>query len=187
LTKHVVGHADANLGAVTANARAARMIDNAKEWLGTSVGSEEAYLALRGLRTLNVRLRHHHQAGLAMARWLAVRPEVARVLHPGLESDPGHALWQRDYTGACGLFGAILQPASEEALAAFLDGLELFGMGYSWGGYESLIIPFDPRSYRTATTWQAAGPALRLHIGLDDIEDLKDDLTAAFARLTAAG
>ncbi len=186
LTKHVVGHADANLGAVTANARAARMIDNAKEWLGTSVGSEEVYLALRGLRTLHVRLRHHHEAGLAMARWLATRPEVARVLHPGLESDPGHALWTRDYTGACGLFGAILNPASDNALAAFLDGLELFGMGYSWGGYESLIIPFDPRSYRTATKWTAEGPAIRVHIGLDDIEDLKDDLTAAFARLTTA-
>lgn len=187
LTKHVVGHADANLGAVTANSRAARMIDNAKEWLGTSVGSEEAYLALRGLRTLHVRLRHHHEAGLAMAQWLAKRPEVARVLHPGLESDPGHALWKRDYTGACGLFAAILKPISEKALGAFLDGLELFGMGYSWGGYESLIIPFDPRSYRTATKWTAEGPAIRLHIGLDDIADLQDDLTAAFARLTTAG
>jgi cystathionine beta-lyase len=142
---------------------------------------------LRGLRTLDVRLRHHHQAGLAMARWLAGRPEVARVLHPGLETDPGHSLWLRDYTGACGLFGAILQPASEQALAAFLDGLELFGMGYSWGGYESLIIPFDPRSYRTATSWRAEGQAVRLHIGLDDIEDLKDDLAAAFARLSGAG
>lgn len=186
LTKHVVGHADANLGAVTANARAARMIDNAKEWLGTSVGSEEAYLALRGLRTLHVRLRHHHEAGLDMANWLAKRPEIARLLHPGLDTDPGHALWTRDYTGACGLFGAILKPVSETALAAFLDGLELFGMGYSWGGYESLIIPFDPRSYRTATAWTAEGPAIRLHIGLDDIQDLKDDLTAAFARLTTA-
>lgn len=187
LTKHVVGHADANLGAVTANGRAARMIDNAKEWLGTSVGSEEAYLALRGLRTLHVRLRHHHEAGLAMAQWLAKRPEIARVLHPGLESDPGHSLWARDYTGACGLFAAILKPVSEKALGAFLDGLELFGMGYSWGGYESLIIPFDPRSYRTATNWTAEGPAIRLHIGLDDIADLQDDLTAAFARLTTAG
>lgn len=186
LTKHVVGHADANLGSVTANARAARAIDNAKEWLGTSVGSEETYLALRGLRTLDVRMRHHHQAGLAMAKWLAGRPEVARVIHPALEGDPGHALWRRDYSGACGLFGAILKPASDKALAAFLDGLELFGMGYSWGGYESLIIPFDPSSYRTATKWTAEGPALRLHIGLDDIEDLKDDLTAAFARLAAA-
>lgn len=187
LTKHVVGHADANLGSVTANARAAEYIDNAKEWLGTSVGSEEAYLALRGLRTLDLRLRHHHQAGLAMARWLAERPEVARVIHPGLESDPGHALWKRDYLGACGLFAAILKPASQKALAAFLDGLELFGMGYSWGGYESLIIPFDPSSYRTATTWVAEGPAIRLHIGLDDIEDLKADLSSAFDRLTATG
>lgn len=186
LTKHVVGHADANLGSVTGNARAAKHLINAKEWLGTSVGSEEAYLALRGLRTLDVRLRHHMQAGLEMARWLHERPEVARVLHPGLESDPGHALWKRDCTGACGLFGAILNPASETALAAFLDGLDLFGMGYSWGGYESLVIPFDPSSYRTATKWTAEGPALRFHIGLDDLDDLKADLSAAFDRLRAA-
>lgn len=186
LTKHVVGHADANLGSVTANARAAKYLDNIKEWLGTSVGSEEAYLALRGLRTLHVRMAHHHEAGLEMARWLAQRPEVARVMHPALDCDPGHALWARDYTGACGLFGAILKPASQKAMAAFLDGLELFGMGYSWGGYESLIIPFDPTSYRTATTWHAEGPAIRLHIGLDDIDDLKADLSSAFDRLRAA-
>lgn len=184
LTKHVVGHADANLGSVTGNARAAKHLINAKEWLGTSVGSEEAYLALRGLRTLDVRLRHHMQAGLAMAKWLGERPQVARVLHPGLEGDPGHSLWRRDYTGACGLFGVILKPASEAALAAFLDGLELFGMGYSWGGFESLVIPFDPSTYRTATKWEAEGPALRFHIGLDDVEDLKADLSAAFDRLS---
>ncbi|MEQ1716741.1 MAG: PLP-dependent transferase, partial [Hyphomicrobium sp.] len=186
-TKYIVGHADAMLGVVTANKRAARHIENAKEGLGTSPGSEETYLALRGLRTLDVRLRHHMKAGLEMARWLTTRAEVARVIHPALESHPGHALWKRDFSGASGLFAVILKPATEKALAAFVDGLELFGMGYSWGGYESLIIPFDPSSYRTATPWKAEGPALRFHIGLDDVEDLKADLTAGFERLRAAG
>lgn len=182
-TKYIVGHADALLGAVTANARAAQYLDNAKEALGTCPGSEETYLALRGMRTLHVRLAHHMRAALEMARWLEGRSEVARVLHPGLESHPGHGIWQRDFTGASGLFTIVLNPASENALAAFLDGLKLFGMGYSWGGYESLIIPFDPQAYRTATRWTSDGPALRLHIGLEDINDLKADLEAAFIRL----
>jgi cysteine-S-conjugate beta-lyase len=182
-TKYIVGHADAMLGAVTANARAAKHLDNAKEALGTCPGSEETYLALRGLRTLHVRLAHHMQSALDMARWLEGRLEVSRVLHPALETHPGHGIWKRDFTGASGLFSIVLKPVSEKALAAFLDGLMLFGMGYSWGGYESLIIPFDPKTYRTATRWSEAGPALRLHIGLEDINDLKADLDAAFTRL----
>ncbi len=182
-TKYIVGHADAMLGVVTANARAAKYLDNAKEALGTCPGSEETYLALRGLRTLHVRLAHHMRSALEMARWLEDRSEVARVLHPALESHPGHDIWKRDFTGASGLFTIVLNPASEKALAAFLDGLTLFGMGYSWGGYESLIIPVDPNSYRTATRWTPDGPALRLHIGLEDINDLKADLDAAFSRL----
>lgn len=186
VTKYIVGHADANLGAVTGNERSARLLDAAKEGLGTCVGSEETYLALRGLRTLDVRLRHHMHAGLEMAHWLAGRDEVSRVLHPALETDAGHDLWMRDYTGASGLFSIILRPASQKQLAAFLDGLQLFGMGYSWGGYESLIIPFEAASYRTATRWAPEGPALRLHIGLDDTGDLKADLDAAFSRLRAA-
>ncbi|MEZ5900660.1 MAG: cystathionine beta-lyase [Hyphomicrobiaceae bacterium] len=185
-TKYIVGHADGNLGVATGNARVAKELEQAKEDLGLSIGSEEAYLALRGLRTLDLRLRHHMQAGLDMAHWLAGRAEVARVLHPGLETDAGHQLWKRDYTGASGLFSFVLKPASQKALAAFVDDLELFGMGYSWGGYESLILPFDPRSYRTATKWKAEGPALRIHIGLDDLEDLKADLARGFDRLNAA-
>ena len=185
LTKYVVGHADAMLGAVIANARAAKPIDAAKEGLGTSPGSEETYLALRGLRTLDVRLARHMQSGIAMARWLEGRPEVARVIHPALPSHPGHAIWKRDFTGASGLFSVVLKPVAEPALAAFLDDLKLFGMGYSWGGYESLVIPFDPRSYRTATAWRETGTALRFHIGLEDIEDLKADLAAGFERLRA--
>ena len=143
-------------------------------------------LALRGLRTLAVRLAHHQQSGLEMARWLAARPEVQRVLHPALETDPGHAIWKRDFTGACGLFSIVLQPAPQRAVDALLNALQLFGMGYSWGGFESLIIPFDCASYRTATQWNPGGPALRLHIGLENTEDLKADLERGFAALAAA-
>lgn len=185
-TKYVVGHADGNLGAVTANARAAKYIDNAKEALGTCPGSEETYLALRGLRTLDVRLQRHMTSGLRVAKWLEARPEVERVIHPALPNHPGHAIWQRDFSGASSLFSVVLKPVREKALAAFLDGLKLFGMGYSWGGYESLVIPFDPTSYRTATPWREAGPALRFHIGLEAVEDLEADLTAGFERMRAA-
>ncbi len=186
-TKYIVGHADAMLGAVTGNERAAPYLDRIKEAIGTSPGSEETYLGLRGLRTLDVRLARHHAHGLDMAHWLAARPEVRRVIHPALESDPGYALWKRDFLGASGLFAFVLEPpVSQQALAAFVDHLELFGMGYSWGGYESLIIPFDPRSYRTATRWSESGTALRIHIGLEDPADLKRDLAAGFERLKAA-
>lgn len=185
-TKYIVGHADAMLGSVTANGRAAKFIDNAKEALGTCPGSEETYLGLRGLRTLAVRLERHQRSGIAVAEWLAGRPEVDRVLHPALPGDAGHALWKRDFTGASGLFTAVLKPIPEKALAAFLDGLKLFGMGYSWGGYESLVIPFDPTSYRTATRWHGPGPALRFHIGLEAVEDLIDDLIAGFGRMKNA-
>lgn len=186
LTKYVVGHSDALLGAVTGNERAVRHLLAAKETLGVCPGSEETWLALRGLRTLDVRLARHHASGLAMAEWLAGRREVAKVLHPALPDHPGHAIWARDHRGASGLFSIVLHPVGRPALAAMLDGLALFGMGYSWGGYESLIIPFDPRSYRTATSWHEPGPALRLHIGLEDISDLQRDLAAGFARLSAA-
>lgn len=184
-TKYIVGHADAMLGAITSTARAAPHVARAKELLGVCPGSEETYLGMRGLRTLATRLAQHERAGIEMAKWLEARPEVARVLHPALPSHPQHAIWKRDFLGASGLFSIILKPAPPAAVAALLDGLELFGMGFSWGGYESLIIPFDPTSYRTATHWQAEGQALRLHIGLEDIEDLKADLAAGFERLAA--
>jgi len=185
-TKYIVGHADAMLGAITSNARAAPHVARAKDVLGVCPGSEETYLGMRGLRTLATRLAQHERSGMEMARWLEARPEVARVLHPALESHPQHAIWKRDFLGASGLFSVILKPASKPALAAMLDGLKLFGMGFSWGGYESLVIPFDPTSYRSATRWKAEGPALRFHIGLEDVEDLKADLAAGFARLAAA-
>jgi cystathionine beta-lyase len=143
------------------------------------------YLALRGLRTLAVRLARHHQSGLAVAQWLAARPEVLRVLHPALETDPGHAIWKRDFSGASGLFSIVLKPAPQRAVDAFLDAVRLFGMGYSWGGFESLVIPFDCDAYRTATAWAPGGPTLRLHIGLEDVEDLKADLARGFAAFNA--
>ena len=135
---------------------------------------------------LSTRLAQHQRAGLEIARWLEGRPEVSRVLHPGLPSHPQHALWKRDFLGASGLFSVVLKPASKDAVAAMLDGLKLFGMGFSWGGYESLVIPFDAKTYRTATKWEAEGPALRFHIGLEDVDDLRADLEAGFQRLNAA-
>lgn len=182
-TKYIVGHADAMLGAITANERAAKFIDRAKETLGTCPGSEETYLGLRGLRTLDVRLERHQTSALDIATWLLARPEVARVMYPALPGDPGHALWRRDFLGATGLFSVVLKTSDAKAVAAMLDGLELFGMGYSWGGYESLVVPFNPSSYRTATNWSEKGQALRFHIGLDDVRDLKADLEAGFTRL----
>ncbi len=185
-TKYIVGHADAMLGIISGNERAAPHLDRVKEAFGLCPGSEETYLGLRGLRTLDVRLRRHHASGIEIGEWLAQRPEVARVIHPALPNHPGHAIWKRDFNGASGLFAFTLKPVPEAALAAFVDHLELFGMGFSWGGYESLILPFDPRSYRSATTWSEPGPALRIHIGLEAVEDLKRDLAAGFDRLNAA-
>lgn len=186
-TKYVVGHSDAMLGAITAKGDVCEPLARCWGALGAAAGSEEIFLGLRGLRTMHVRLGHHQASALDIARWLASRPEVARVLHPALEDHPGHAIWRRDFLGASGLFSVILKPASKTQVAAMLDGLRLFGMGYSWGGFESLVIPFDPTSYRTATRWQAEGPALRFHIGLEDVGDLKADLAAGFDRLKNAG
>ena len=184
-TKYIVGHADAMLGAITASEEASRAVAKVHEDFGLCPGPEDVYLGLRGLRSLGVRLERHQRSALELARWLAARPEVARVLHPALPGHPGHDLWKRDFTGASGLFSIVLKPVPHASVAAMLDGLSLFGMGYSWGGFESLILPFDPGAYRTATTWQAEGPALRLHVGLEAVEDLKADLEAGFARLTA--
>jgi len=182
-TKYIVGHADTMLGAITASEAAWPAIARTHEELGLCPGPEDVYLGLRGLRSLAVRLARHQSSGLALAEWLKGRPEVARVIHPAMPGDPGYAIWKRDFTGASGLFAIVLKPASKQAVVAMLDGLELFGMGYSWGGFESLIIPFDPSSYRTATTWRAEGPALRLHVGLEDVDDLKSDLEQGFACL----
>ncbi len=185
-TKYIGGHSDIMFGTISANAKAWPLVAEAIQQLGVCAGPDDVFLAIRGLRTLAVRLAQHHRSGLEMARWLAARPEVARVLHPALESDPGHAIWKRDFSGASGLFSIVLKPAPQQAVDALLDTVELFGMGYSWGGFESLVIPFDCDSYRTATKWAPGGPTLRLHIGLENVEDLKADLGRGFEAFNAA-
>ena len=185
-TKYIGGHSDVMLGTISANAAAWPHLDETVHQLGLCVGPDDIYLGVRGLRTLSVRLAQHHQSGLAVARWLAARPEVARVLHPALESCPGHAVWQRDFTGASGLFSIVLHPVSARAVNAFLDALALFGIGASWGGFESLAIPFDCAAIRTASRWEPGGPTVRIHIGLEDVDDLIADLTRGFAALAAA-
>jgi cystathionine beta-lyase len=182
-TKYLSGGSDLLLGLVSANAGHWRTLRQTFDAFAMTPGPEDIFLALRGLRTMALRLREHERQALAMARWLQARPEVERVLHPALESNPGHAIWRRDFSGSSGLFSAVLKPCSDAAVAAMLDGLELFGMGYSWGGFESLVIPFDCAAYRTATAWRPGGHALRFHIGLEDLDDLKADLDAGFARL----
>ncbi|HEV2559906.1 MAG TPA: cystathionine beta-lyase [Microvirga sp.] len=182
-TKYLSGGSDLLLGMVSANERWFKSLRAAYDAFAMCPGPEDVFLGLRGLRTMALRLREHERQALDMARWLAARPEVARVLHPALETDPGHAIWRRDFKGSSGLFSVVLKPCSDEAIAAMLDGLALFGMGYSWGGFESLVIPFDCAAYRTATQWQPGGHALRFQIGLEDLEDLKADLDAGFARL----
>lgn len=186
-TKYIVGHADAMLGAITAADKsvAARMVGETQA-LGICAGTEEMYLGLRGLRTIDVRLQRHWRSGVEIARWLEARPEVARVIHPALESHPQHGLWKRDFLGASGLFAIELKPYPRAALSAFLDHMQLFGMGASWGGFESLVIPFNATPLRTATVWAPKGPTLRLHIGLEALEDIKADLDAGFARANAA-
>jgi cystathionine beta-lyase len=185
-TKYIGGHSDIMFGTIAANAKAWPLITDTIRALGVCAGPDDVFLATRGLRTLAVRLAHHQASALEMARWLRARPEVARVLHPALEDHPGHALWKRDFTGASGLFSVVLKPASDKAVDALLDTLTLFGMGYSWGGFESLVIPFDCSDYRSATTWAPGGPTLRFHIGLENLDDLKADLERGFAAFNAA-
>jgi cysteine-S-conjugate beta-lyase len=186
-TKYIGGHSDIMFGTISANAKTWPTIAESIRLLGVCAGPDDVFLAIRGLRTLAVRLAQHHRSGLEMARWLAARPEVARVLHPALESDPGHGIWKRDFTGASGLFSIVLKPAPQKSVDALLNTVKLFGMGYSWGGFESLVIPFDCATYRTASKWAPGGPTLRLHIGLENVEDLKADLAQGFEAFNAAG
>ena len=180
-TKYVGGHADVMLGYVSANeSHAARLVETHGN-MGLYASGDDCYLGLRGLRTLPTRLARHQETALALAGWLKDQPGVARVLYPALPDDPFHALWKRDFSGACGLFGLVLEPVSEAALAAFLDGLEHFGMGYSWGGFESLVVPAHIR--RTARPFPAEGPVLRIHAGLEDAGDLIADLERGLKRL----
>ena len=184
-TKYIGGHSDIMFGCVSANAATLPALKNTVYTMGLCVGPDDIYLALRGLRTMGVRLARHFESGLRVARWLEQRPEVQRVLHPALESDPGHAIWKRDFSGACGLFSIVLKPTSEKSVYAFMNEFALFGMGYSWGGFESLVISFDCADYRTATPWAPGGPTLRFHIGLEDPGDLIADLERGFAAMGA--
>jgi cysteine-S-conjugate beta-lyase len=184
-TKYLSGHADLLLGMVAANEAWFERLHRTTHLMAIPPGAEDVFLALRGLRTMDLRLREAERQGLALAQWLAERPEVLRVIHPALPDHPGHALWKRDFAGSSGLFSIVLRPASEAAVAAFLDGLELFGIGYSWAGFESLVVPFDCTATRTATRFAPGGPTVRFSVGLEDIEDLKEDLDRGFKRLKA--
>lgn len=184
-TKYIVGHSDAMLGIVTTTKEYWSQLQLGANLSGQTAGPDDAYLAQRGIRTLGVRLRQHHQTGLKLANYLNSRPEVASVLHPALPGDPGHEIWKRDFLGASGLFSFRLKPVSEKAVAAFMDNLELYGIGYSWGGYESLAILADPSHYRTATKWDNTAPLIRIHAGLEDPEDLIRDLERGFEHLNS--
>ena len=190
LTKHVGGHSDLMMGSVAAGEALYTRLRLKAQTLGVVVSPDDAALALRGLRTLGVRLERETASALAIAGWLATRPEVAQVLCPMLPGAPGHDLWQRDFTGGCGLFSFVLKGGSPGDRARFIDALELFGIGYSWGGYESLVVPVDPARARSATAWPPAGSdpddklGVRLSIGLEDPEDLMRDLERGFAAMT---
>jgi len=184
VTKYIGGHADVMMGYVAANERYAARLGDFHGNTGMYVSGDDCFLALRGLRTLGIRLKRHQETALTLARWLEGRPEVSRVLYPALESNPGHALWRRDFTGACGLFGVVLKPATHKQVAALMDGLGHFGIGFSWGGYESLIVP--SHLARTAAPFATEGPLIRIHAGLEDPADLIADLTAGFDRLRDA-
>ncbi len=180
-TKYLGGHSDVMLGTVAANDAAWPKLKETHKFLGMHVAPDDVFLGMRGLRTLAVRLDRHYASALKVARWLAERPEVSRVLYPPLPSDPGHALWKRDMSGGCGLFGVIFGGWSEDQAKRFIDGLSLFGIGASWGGFESLAILAHLTWGRTAVRWKAEGPLVRLHIGLEDADDLIADLDASLS------
>jgi cystathionine beta-lyase len=185
-TKYVVGHSDAMLGYVTATEEAWADLWAANLELGYAVGPDDVYLAQRGLRTLGVRLERHGRTSLVLAEWLRRQPEVVRVLHPALPDDAGHALWRRDFKGTSGLFGFLLKPMPREAVAALVESCELFGLGASWGGYESLLVPWSPKPMRTAVPWTHEGPCMRVHAGLEAEGDLVADLERGFRAMRAA-
>lgn len=182
-TKYISGHSDAMLGVVSTNESSWNAVKRAALMLGLCGGSEELYLASRGLRTLHVRMQQHQKAGLEIATWLATHPAVKRVLHPAMPDARGHNNWKKYYNGASGTFGIVLHETDKTKIARMLDGMELFSMGFSWGGFESLLFPEQPKPIRTAEPWGETGFNLRLHIGLEDVNDLKADLEAGLARL----
>ena len=190
-TKYIVGHSDVIMGSVTCTKEAWPALKAVTSDFGQTAAPDDCYLATRGLRTMALRLKQHHESGIQLAEWIAQQPEVERVLHPALPTDPGHGLWKRDFKGACGLFGVVLKAGiKSEALHALIDSVELYGLGASWGGFESLILHFDPREIRTATKWprdgQSAGPCFRVHAGLEHINDLIADMNRGFGALRAS-
>jgi len=185
-TKYISGHSDLMLGIAVCTEEAFLPVKKTASGSGYCGGPDDVYMALRGLRTLPIRMRQHQQSATHIARWLQDRPEVFRVMYPALPGDPGHEMWKRDFTGASGLFGIVLNDYSERQFAAMLDGMKLFRLGYSWGGYESLCVPTYPSDLRSAQKWEAPGPSLRIHVGLEDVEDLIADLEAGFERLGKA-
>ncbi|WP_126978911.1 cystathionine beta-lyase [Frigidibacter oleivorans] len=184
-TKYISGHSDLMLGTIACRADQYDRLRETYLRFGLCIGGDDAFLALRGLRTLPIRMAQHHASGLSVANWLLQQPEVRRVIHPALPGDPGYAQWQRHFSGASGLFGFVMTRTDRPALGRMFDGLRLFGMGSSWGGFESLLVPSNPAAYRTATEWNPGGQTVRIHVGLENPEDLIDDLRQGFDRLVA--
>lgn len=183
-TKYLGGHSDLLMGLISANEQTWPALREAYDHMAMLPGAEDCFLALRGLRTLHLRLKEAEKRGLEMAHWLKHCPEVIKVLHPALTDCPGHEHWKRDFKGSSGLFSIVLDPKfNSENVAKMLDNMSVFSMGFSWGGFESLIIPFDCTQYRTVTKWHPEGLTLRLQIGLEDIDDLKHDLAQGLQRL----
>ena len=182
-TKYIGGHSDVLLGLILGNEATFPALHRLWTDMGVTASPDDCFLALRGFRTLPIRLARHVESALEVARWLQTRPEVREVIYPALPGSRGFELWQRDFSGACGLFAVVLQPVAQQKIDAMLDGMQLFGMGWSWGGFESLVIPIYPETVQTATKWDAGGPCLRVAIGLEDPGDLIADLEDGFARL----